>query len=413
MTTILVIEDEAFVREGIVELLELEDFDVVSATNGQRGAEIATTYVPDLIICDVMMPAFDGYSLLMTLRQHPKTATVPFIFLTARSTKSDFRQGMELGADDFLTKPFTRQELLGAVTAQLKKKNLLSQYAASASFSPQLSITSESNPSQILATDLRRALSQTSELQLYYQPQVALDSGKIVGAEALVRWFHPKRGLIAPTEFIPIAEATALITPLEEWILTDACQQASRWHRQGFTQLRMSVNLSGQQFYQPGLDAKVTRILQTTGFSPQHLELEITESVITPNEGSVVSTLACLRASGIQIAIDDFGTGYSSLSYLRQFPFDTLKIDRCFIHNLDQDLRNQIITSTITQMAHHLGLKVIAEGIETQAELDFLAQHQCDEIQGYWFSRPLPASEFEQLLISGKTLEITSSIASR
>ncbi|MBD2095486.1 EAL domain-containing protein [Trichocoleus sp. FACHB-591] len=571
MKKILVIEDDLPVRENILELLEAEAFDAIGAENGAVGVQMARKHLPDLILCDVMMPELDGHGVLATLRTEPATAAIPFIFLTAKADKTDFRQGMNLGADDYLTKPCTADELLGAIAARLQKQAVATEQYTTAlnqaqeqlnqlirhdsltglpnrlalreRFTEILAQASQANhlvtillihlnrfnrindsmgyqvgdlliqtmaerivacvqpidsvirlnPEQfivilshseqnqaaavaqlvldrlsipfvlegqeifittsigitthtdaadnvdllikqadaamqtaqkqsgnhyefyasgmtvgslnqfLLEANLRHAL-ERSEFQVYYQPKVSLVTGEIVGAEALIRWFSSSQGFVSPVDFIPLAEETGLIVPLDEWVMTTVCTQAKQWQLADLPPLQVAVNLSGLQFHQTDLTERVTQILQRTELEPQYLELELTESVIMQNTDATIKKLDQLKTLGIQIAIDDFGTGYSSLSYLKQFSFDTLKIDRCFVQNISCDSKNAAITTAMIQMAHDLDLKVIAEGVETNSELAFLQQQACDEMQGYFFSRPVPAPEFEQLLVTGKRL---------
>jgi diguanylate cyclase (GGDEF)-like protein len=585
MKKILVIEDEDSVRENILELLDAEGFEAISAENGRLGVDLAKTMVPDLILCDVMMPELDGFGVLAALRQEPVMESTPFIFLTAKAAKTDFRQGMELGADDYLTKPFTRAELLGAIAMRLKKQaavqdryhselqhakeqlNYLIHHDSLTNLPNRLSlrerfkqvqptdtnderlvtilslgldrfnqindnlghtvgdlllkavagrikacvgsqdIVARLNTDQfaiILVSDRQDAcpttqhekevsnvaqtilknLSQTFELEarelfitasigmalyprdgkeieellnhantamiqakqqggdqyqlysatfnigsserlalqgslryalernellVYYQPQVNLQTGQIVGAEALVRWQHPERGLIPPDKFIPIAEETGLIVPIGEWVLQTACKQTQVWQTAGFPSLRIAVNLSSRQFSQIDLRHQLVQILMETGLDSKYIELELTESMLVQNTKVAIEKLNALKSLGVEIAIDDFGTGYSSLSYLQQFPFDILKIDRCFIRNIAENSNNAAIAKAIIEMAKSLNLKLVAEGVETEAELSFVCQHQCDTMQGYLFSRPLPTDEFEQLLTSNKRLPLTIS----
>ncbi|MBD2128735.1 EAL domain-containing protein [Microcoleus sp. ZQ-A2] len=581
MKKILVIEDEDFVRENILELLDVEGFEAIGAENGQVGLNLAKGIIPDLILCDVMMPGLDGYGVLRAIRQDALTASIPFIFLTAKAAKADFRQGMELGADDYITKPFTRAELLGAITSRLKKQatletlynselqqakaeiNYLIHHDSLTHLPNQLSLREQFKQVQsqdisneklvtVLSLDLDRfnqindnlgqavadvllkavaeriktcvgslgivarlnttqfaiilafaqqdacstqykrevgnlaqtllnSLSQTfelanqelfitasigialyprdgteieqllnhantaltqakqhggnqyqfystafnigssdrlalqsslrhalerQELLLYYQPQVNLKTGQIVGAEALVRWQHPDRGLISPDKFIPIAEETGLIVPIGEWVLKTACQQTKVWQNAGFSHLRIAVNLSSRQFSQIDLRHQLVAILMETGLDPKYIELELTESMLVHNTEVAIRRLNALKSLGVEIAIDDFGTGYSSLSYLQQFPFDILKIDRCFIQNITDNPNNAAITKAIIEMAKTLNLKLMAEGVETEAELSFVCQNHCDGMQGYLFSRPLPSHDFEQLLKKNKRLPL-------
>ncbi|MGD1713554.1 putative bifunctional diguanylate cyclase/phosphodiesterase [Dapis sp. BLCC M172] len=252
-----------------------------------------------------------------------------------------------------------------------------------------------------LETNLRNALKR-SEFQVYYQAKVNLMTGKITGAEALIRWYHPEKGLISPAEFIPLAEETGLIISIGEWVLRTACNQTKIWQEAGFLPFQIAVNLSRRQFVQKNLQERIIKILEEVDLKPNHLELEVTESLVMQNERAASRMMKSWQKCGIKISIDDFGTGYSSLSYLREFPFDVIKIDRSFIRNIIADSKTEAITIAIIQMAHSLNLRVVAEGVETQAELDFLRKHKCDEIQGYLFSAPLPTSKFEQLLKEGK-----------
>ncbi|HEY9702925.1 MAG TPA: EAL domain-containing protein, partial [Allocoleopsis sp.] len=238
-----------------------------------------------------------------------------------------------------------------------------------------------------------------------YQPQVDLITGKIVGAEVLLRWQNHQKGLISPAKFIPIAEETGLIIPIGEWLLKTACKQIKTWEKAGFS-LRVAVNISAFQFNHTSLRQRLVEILNETGINPENLDLELTESMLVENKELAIKQLNSLKELGLKIAIDDFGTGYSSLSYLQQFPFDILKIDQVFVRNITQDQKSLHITKSIIQMANSLNLKVIAEGVETEQELKFLQQNNCDEMQGFLFSRPLPAKEFEDLLSSKKCLEI-------
>jgi EAL domain-containing protein (putative c-di-GMP-specific phosphodiesterase class I) len=241
------------------------------------------------------------------------------------------------------------------------------------------------------------------EFLLHYQPQVDLSTGDIVGMEALVRWMDPEFGLVSPGAFIPVAEECGLIGPLSEWVLREACRQNKAWQDEGLPPARMSVNLSARQFQQRDIRVLVTSVLAETGLAPHYLEIELTESAIMHNGEDTVTTLSELAALGISIAIDDFGTGYSSLSYLKRFPVDRLKIDRSFVADIGSPGGNETITSAIIALAHSLELRVIAEGVETAAQLDFLVARDCDEMQGFFFSQPLPASEIPALLLNSRT----------
>jgi diguanylate cyclase (GGDEF)-like protein len=580
MKKILVIEDDKTIRTVIVAILEGKNFQAIGAENGLRGVSLAQETLPDLILCDVIMPECDGYAVLSALQTNPSTATIPFIFLTALDDRVNFRKGMQLGADDYLPKPCSPEELVGAIATRLQRQNTLTdkalqqasqklnqlsrhdsltnlpnrlylqenfaQIVADAHLSEDISynpttgepclpiicfdfdrfnrivktlghsggdllikaaiarlktclnpkdlifrlstkefailplstqkkqqaakiaqniLNAFSKPlilednSEVLMTAsigisiypqddrdigkllllankavnharqrggniyeffrstfnfefhnhlaLESSLSyalERNELQVYYQPRVNISTGNIVGAEALLRWRHPEKGMISPNIFIPIAEETNLIIPIGEWLLKTVCQQTKHWQDLGFTALQIAVNISGRQFNQPNLYPMISQVLIETGLSPKNLELELTESILVEQPEVSMLRLKVFKTLGIQIAIDDFGTGYSSLSYLQRFPFDILKIDRYFISNLTKDKKTKAIATAIIQMARTLNLNLVAEGVENTEELDFLREKKCDEIQGYLFSCPVKASDFQQLLVTGKTL---------
>jgi diguanylate cyclase len=576
MTKILVIEDMDTLREEIIETLSFEGFETLGAADGEIGVEIAKTYLPNLIICDIMMPKLDGYETLEALRGDPVTMTIPFIFLTAKAEKIDMRLGMELGADDYLTKPFTTEELVGAIAARLQKyQNVQAQHDATiqsvqakhevdikqieanyeyiahhdpltklpnrllfrqyleaavahaqtnqstlalmfvdiddfniinnslghnigdllfkaiaerlrrfvppcdtvarlhgdelaiillddselanlklaaktileiiakpysiyghqifitaclgATFYPKddqdtdgliknadmamyyaksqgrntckfytSDLHARSSEQMAIENSLRRALDR-GEFRLYYQPIVDLPSRQIVAAEALIRWQHPELGIVMPAKFIPIAESTGLILPLSAWIIRTACQQSQIWQSMGLPDISIAVNISGLHFKQDNFVDTLKEILLDM---PHHnLEIEITENIVMQNTSDTIATLSALKAMGIQIAIDDFGTGYSSLSYLKSFPVDYLKIDKSFIQDVEIDPHDTAIIVAIIDLAHSLSLKVIAEGVETQAQLDFLEKNNCDRLQGYFFGVPLPVEQFEKLIL--------------
>ncbi|EST52307.1 signal peptide protein [Brevibacillus panacihumi W25] len=244
-----------------------------------------------------------------------------------------------------------------------------------------------------LEADLRKAI-QRQELVLYYQPQIQAGSNKMIGVEALARWNHPVKGILSPGVFIPIAEETGMIYEIGTWTLREACRQMREWHLAGGPLIPVSVNLSSQQFHQPNLIDYIREILAETGLEPKYLELEITESMMMDAKVSK-SILQELDEFGVKISLDDFGTGYSSLSYLKQFPIHKLKIDRSFIADITKNVNDQAIVATIISMAKNLKMDVIAEGIETKDQLEFLTRNSCEEIQGYYFSRPLPAPQVE------------------
>ncbi|GAB1393297.1 hypothetical protein MASR1M60_14600 [Rhodocyclaceae bacterium] len=254
-----------------------------------------------------------------------------------------------------------------------------------------------------LENGLRRALDR-NELVVHYQPQLSLHTGKIIGAEALVRWQHPERGLMPPGEFIPLAEESGLIVPLGEWVMREACRQNKAWQNAGLAPITVAVNLSARQIAVQDLVELAARILAEHELAPKFLELELTESAVLADAEAFIKATERLKGLSITLSIDDFGTGFSSLSYLKRFAIDRLKIDQSFVRDLTQDPSSAAIAMAIISLSHSLGLSVIAEGVETEAQLNFLRIRHCDEMQGFFFSRPLPADEFAALLRSGRAL---------
>ncbi|HJV62908.1 MAG TPA: EAL domain-containing protein, partial [Albitalea sp.] len=251
-------------------------------------------------------------------------------------------------------------------------------------------MSAQSGERLVLETSLRRAL-ERGELELHYQPKLDLRTQRIAGVEALMRWRHPVLGAVSPVQFIPIAEETGLIVEMGRWALQTACADARDWQQRGLPPVVMSVNLSARQLNEPSLIADIDRALNASGLNPALLELEITESAVMRSPEQAAALLRQIREMGVGLAIDDFGTGYSSLSYLRRFPLTTVKIDRSFVKDLAQDRDAEALTDSILTLAHGLRMRVVAEGVETEEQLAYLRARQCDEIQGFWLSKPLPA----------------------
>lgn len=263
------------------------------------------------------------------------------------------------------------------------------------------SLNQIANSRMNLVTSLRRAV-DGDEFVVHYQPRVDLRNGRILGAEALVRWQHPQCGLLMPADFISVAEDTGLIVPISEWVLKTACVQNKAWQDAGYPKIEMAVNVSPKQFQQGDLYGTVKSVLEETGLEGRWLALEITESALMTGPEHAAAVLAELRKLGVRISIDDFGTGYSSLSYLKRFPTDVVKIDRSFVRDIATDPDDAAIAGAVVAMAHSLKLKVVAEGVETLDQLQFLRSLDCDEMQGYFVSRPVPAHSFPEILESGE-----------
>jgi EAL domain-containing protein (putative c-di-GMP-specific phosphodiesterase class I) len=250
-----------------------------------------------------------------------------------------------------------------------------------------------------VGAELHHALDR-NEFELHYQPKVNLRTGAITGVEALIRWRSPDLGLVPPNKFIPILEETGLILEVGEWVIARACRQARLWQEQGLPPLRIAVNLSPRQFQQRDLAERIRTLIDQPDFKPEYLELEITESMVMQNVERAIATLEELRGTGVHIAIDDFGTGYSSLAVLKRFPVDCLKVDRSFVRDIPDDADDMAITRSVILLAHSMGLSVVAEGVETEAQRSFLVECGCDEMQGFLFSKPLPAAELAERVLS-------------
>ncbi|MEO1589695.1 MAG: EAL domain-containing protein [Cyanobacteria bacterium J06632_22] len=544
MAQVLLVDDEPQIRASLAELLELNRFSVEVAADGRKGIELAQAQQPDIVICDINMPELDGYGMLTELRAQAETALIPVIFLTAKGDYASMRQGMKLGADDYLAKPVEPQELVAAINAQLDKRSQLSQhYQASCSvpdnadtltglpnlltletqfhqaladaptlchcltlfkldnytqlaesyghvFSTQVlkvlaerlqqwqsntvkglayigserfviltalpgentceltvdpdlkrvltapisinnheiepalvwqtttilsgsdfnqcllrvmklpsrnrSVMREATLADTWGTRLQQALDK-NEFELYFQPQVNLRTGQVMGAEVLLRWHSPE-GPVSPAVFIPAAEENDLIVPIGDWVLQNACQQLRQWHTEDVFALTLAINLSAKQLQQPDFHQRLVQTVDYYGVSPALLDLELTESVLITQPDTVRNLLRDLQDVGFSVAIDDFGTGYSSLGYLNQLPINILKIDKCFVRGLDQNTGNMVIVKAITEMAHGLNISTIAEGVETLEELAMLQQFSCEAMQGYLYSPPLSAKDFENLI---------------
>jgi EAL domain-containing protein (putative c-di-GMP-specific phosphodiesterase class I) len=253
---------------------------------------------------------------------------------------------------------------------------------------------------QTIEADLRGALKR-QEFVLHYQPKINLQTGKITGAEALIRWMHPDRGLLPPLQFIPIAEESGVILSIGQWVLGEACRQAKEWIDAGLPATPVAVNVSSVEFRSDAFLDSLRAVLKDSHLDPRYLELELTESVLMQHAESSASVLSALKSIGVRLAVDDFGTGYSSLSYLKSFPIDSLKIDQSFVRDIATDTDDVTIVSAVITMAKSLRQCVVAEGVETEEQVTFLQVHGCDEAQGYYFSKPGAAQEFAKLLETG------------
>jgi diguanylate cyclase (GGDEF)-like protein len=271
--------------------------------------------------------------------------------------------------------------------------------------------TAEMNAQSLARLDMENALRRAidnNEFRLFYQPKVHIASGRISGAEVLLRWERPGHGMVSPALFIPLLEETGLIVRVGSWVIHESCRKIAEWARSQVGAVHLSVNVSGIQFFVGGLEEEVMRAIKENDIAPELLELELTESSLMSNAEETITVLQNLKALGVKISIDDFGTGYSSLAYLKRFPIDKLKIDIAFVREVTSNPDDAAIVLAIINMAHSLKLKVIAEGVEKDAQLSYLRRHDCDEMQGYYFSRPLPEADFMQMLGEGRHLQAPS-----
>jgi EAL domain-containing protein (putative c-di-GMP-specific phosphodiesterase class I)/CheY-like chemotaxis protein len=411
-------------------------FQVDSALQGQQGVEMVRSALEEkrpyaMAFVDMRMPAgWDGIETITRLWE--RDPNVQIVICTAHSDYSWEETREKLGhADRFvvLKKPFDNIEVLQLAESLTEKWRLARQercrlqelehriqehhrdLQAMQSINAQLDAANQrltaptksvgdaqAQKRRALECDLRRAL-QAREFTVHYQPLVEIASRRVVSLEALVRWTHPTLGPIPPSEFIPIAEESGLIVPLGEFVLRSVCEQAVRWAQEEVPVVRVAVNLSPVQLERQSIQVLVRGILRETGLQPHQLALELTESTLMKNAQAHAKTLQGLREDGVHIQIDDFGTGYSSLSVLKEMPVDTLKIDRSFIRHIDTSGSDEAIAAAILALARNLGLHVVAEGVETLAQLQVLGRHGCEVAQGFYFSRPLPAEECRELLL--------------
>ncbi|PFG71754.1 EAL domain-containing protein (putative c-di-GMP-specific phosphodiesterase class I) [Pseudomonas poae] len=405
--TLLIVDDEPQVRKLLETLLQHEGYRTLSAGSGEEALQLVAKQPPDLILLDIMMPGMDGYEVASQLKGDAATASIPIIMLSALSESSARISGLETGAEEFISKPVERVELWLRVRNLLRLKSHGDQLKRHSQLLEQqlrqhAGDSTRMNVHDLARQDLENALRQAvkhDEFTLHYQPKVALADGQICALEALLRWERPGYGAVSPAVFVPVLESLGLIVEVGSWVIRSVCQQIATWQRSAIGAVEVSVNVSGHQLIEGDLIADIARILTETGVEPHWLEVELTEGSLMENTQHTIASLQRLRAMGVKISIDDFGTGYSSLAYLRRFPIDTLKIDIAFIREVTSNPQDAAITRTIIELAHSLSLRVVAEGVETQAQLAFLKEAGCDQIQGYLFSRPLPATALERLLL--------------
>jgi diguanylate cyclase (GGDEF)-like protein/PAS domain S-box-containing protein len=395
-----------------VALLDLDQFKKINDTLGHTTGDVLLVQVGERLRAalragdTIARLGGDEFTLVLTDMAHVDDATT-----VLQKIQGAFEEPFQVdGREFFVTAsigitlfPFDDQDVqallrnadIAMYRAKESGRNTWQFYAAE--------MTAKASESLTIENELRGAI-ERGELELHYQPQVSLTTGRVTGVEALLRWNHPRLGAVAPDRFIPIAEEVGLIVPIGVWVLRTACKQAQHWHQTGSPSLRVAVNLSARQCREPDFTEAVRWALTDSGLPPEALELEVTESLLLRKIGGTATALEQLDALGVRFTIDDFGTGYSSLSYLKRLPIDALKIDRSFVRDIADDPDDAAIVRAIITMAGSLGIEVVAEGVETLEQLNFLQANGCDLMQGYYFSKPQPAAAITQMLRDGKTL---------
>ena len=403
--TILVVDDTRYNLQILSIMLANQGYAVLEATNGIDAIDIAKTHIPSLILLDIKMPDMDGYQVCSHLKNNPSTQQIPIIFISATENVEEKVEAFAVGGIDFINKPFYLIEVLARVETHLRVSSLQAQLLEQTklleiqNISLQKEISSLTGLNWDLYAEVKNAIHK-QELRLFYQPIVNFQTDLITGFEALIRWQHPQRGLLAPVHFIDLVEKTDLVYPVGQWVLNTACQQLQIWQQSfaKYKDLTMSVNVSTKQLSEFNLVEYVREILQESQINPHSLKLEITESTVMGDRDRTLQILDQLKKLKIQFCIDDFGTGYSSLRRLTDFPIDILKIDRSFINN-----EEWAIVKAIGTLAFTLEKSIVVEGIETLKQLAILKNlfrssiQQCSG-QGYLFAKPLKAESATELL---------------
>jgi len=411
--TVLIVDDTPYNLRFLSILLSNQGYDVLSTTNGMDGINIAINNQPDLILLDIKMPEMDGYEVCTKLKKNFATQEIPVIFISSIDNFEEKVEAFAVGGIDFINKPFHLVELLARVETHLRISSLRSQLLEQTKLlknkntSLQKEIANLIGFSWELYNQLQKAVAK-EEFLLFYQPIVNLETGLITGFEALIRWQHPKKGLVNPSEFIDVVETTDLIYPVGQWVIENACKQLQIWQQlsPSYADLTMSINVSTKQLSTFDFVDHICMALDKYKIAPHCLKIEITENTMMGDRDRTLETLSKLKELGIQFCIDDFGTGYSSLRRLTDFPINILKIDRSFIVN-----EEWIIVKAIGSLAFSLGKSIVIEGIETSSELalirnlfeNFLAE--CYG-QGYLFSKPLNSEFAFELLINSRSIMV-------
>ncbi len=390
---ILIVDDMPDNVRLLINILSRRGFELIPAYSGKMALEILQTVHPDLILVDVSMPEMSGYELCEIIKQTKPIRDIPIIFISALYDVQNIVHGFAIGGVDYITKPFQLEEVIARVNTHVSLHQLRKQLQIE-NQSLQFQIQQQFNIDRELFEDLSQAI-QNQELELYYQPIVQINNGKITGFEALLRWNHPQRGRVPPDEFIPIAEQTGLINSIGAWVAQRSMLQLSRWHL-AYPHIMMSINVAGNQLLDPSFVNVIQNSIAISGVPPTQIKLEITESAIITDVDRAIKQLQELKNLGVNICLDDFGIGYSSLSRVQDFPIDVIKIDRTFIKQ-----KNWVIANIVSLLADSLNVAVIAEGIETTEQLTKLRAMGCEYGQGFLFSPPLATIDATNLVAQG------------
>ena len=408
---ILVVEDEMLVAHQLNKKLQKLGYLVSPAvSSGEDALQSLRQFHTNLVLMDIVIKGdIDGIEVADRVQREFK---VPVIFLTAYADEETLQRAELTRAYAYLVKPVQERELNAMIRVVLNRhardQEMLDTIAAVEELGYAIGSTANRLSKQVTGShlvtmedDLAFAL-ERQQFELHYQPMVSLKTGGIIGAEALIRWNHPGHGMIGPLSFIPKIEETGMIHEIGDWVLETACHQLKHWSDMISGPLNMSINLSSKQVKPNVLQTKIVELLSECQLDPSHLELELTESIIINNLPEQIAVLRALKETGIKLSLDDFGTGYSGLSYLQNFPFDILKIDRQFVRNIRSNNKFTAIILAIINLADTLDMQTITEGVENKEEIEFLKKNNCDIVQGYFFSPPVDADSFTQLLLSGK-----------
>jgi len=387
---ILIVDDDSEIRDILCEFLGREHF-CVASDSAHQALTLLKVQPFDVIISDITMSQMTGLEMLPHIAAVAPEAVV--VMISGQRTIDFAIDAMRAGAFDYITKPFELSEVNAVIERALERSRQIQQMLTGGS-------TSDAR-----ANELKDAIDR-NDFVVFYQPQFEIDSRRMVGAEALVRWQHPKLGLLPPSDFIPLAEETGSIVRMGEVVLRDACAQLRLWQDGGADAFRIAVNASPRQLRESAFPDLVAQVLAETKLSADCLEIEVTETSLVQNVDAGIQTLQRLRDIGVRIAIDDFGTGYSSLGYLKRLPIDTVKLDASFVKDATNDPDDAALVMAIITLAHNLRKKVIAEGIEREDQLAFLRLLRCDEGQGYLFGRPAPTLSCETFKPPQRYLEV-------